>query len=192
MPAAPRAASAWLSEVASRSRSDRSAGAGSSIVIARIVQSADFERVLRTRTFVNTPHFAAHRLLDLPSPRSKQLSVSATSKLSTAGQAASPGPVDDLSVDPCRTLAHTLWVGAVVPKKHARRAVTRTLLKRQIYAAVQRHVSALRAGLWVVRLRAPFDRATYVSAASDALKRCARDELDALLRQSARFDAMQG
>ena len=161
-------------------------------MIARIVQSADFERVLRTRTFVNTAHFAAHRLLDLPGPRSQPLSMPPTSKLSTDGSAIPLAPVDDLPADPHSGVADTLWVGAVVPKRHARRAVTRTLLKRQIYAAVQRHVNALRAGLWVVRLRAPFDRSTYVSATSDALKRCVRDELDALLRQSARFDALHG
>ena len=36
-----------------------------------------------------------------------------------------------------------LWVGAVVPKRHARRAVTRSLLKRQIRGAFERHAAAL-------------------------------------------------
>jgi ribonuclease P protein component len=52
----------------------------------------------------------------------------------------------------------------VVPKRHARRAVTRCLLKRQIRAVVSGHADALARGLWVVRLRAPFDRAGFVSA----------------------------
>jgi len=74
-----------------------------------------------------------------------------------------------------------VWVGAVVPKRHARRAVTRSLIKRQIYAATIRHGGRLAPGLWIVRLRAPFDPARFPSAASSALRREARGELDALL-----------
>ena len=76
-----------------------------------------------------------------------------------------------------------LWLGSVVPKRHARRAVTRTLLKRQIRAAVDRHAAGLPTGLWVVRLRAPFDKARFSSAASEALRRAAREELDAMLER---------
>lgn len=81
---------------------------------------------------------------------------------------------------------HGLWLGAVVPKRHARRSVTRSLLKRQIRGAVQRHAEGLAAGLWIVRLRAPFDRAQFPSAASDALRAAARVELDTLLARAAR------
>ncbi|MEP7058625.1 MAG: ribonuclease P protein component [Caldimonas sp.] len=76
-----------------------------------------------------------------------------------------------------------LWFGAVVPKRHARRAVTRTLMKRQIRTAVLAHADALGAGLWVVRLRAAFDRTSYLSASSTPLRRAVRDELDRLLRR---------
>ena len=79
-----------------------------------------------------------------------------------------------------------IWLGAVVPKRHARRSVTRTLLKRQIRAVVAGHIDALAGGLWVIRLRAPFDRAVFPSAASDALKCAARDELDQLLVSASR------
>jgi ribonuclease P protein component len=74
-----------------------------------------------------------------------------------------------------------LWLGSVVPKRHAKRSVTRNLLKRQIRAAVDRHAAALPQGLWVVRLRAPFDKQRFRSAASDALRLAAREELDAVL-----------
>jgi len=73
------------------------------------------------------------------------------------------------------------WVGAVVPKRHARRAVTRSLIKRQIYAAAERHRDRMAPGLWIVRLRSPFARAEFASAASTALVRSARAELDHLL-----------
>ena len=79
-----------------------------------------------------------------------------------------------------------IWLGAVVPKRHARRSVTRTLLKRQIRAVVSRHAEVLGHGLWVIRLRAPFDRTVYASAASDALKCAARIELEQLLGRAAR------
>jgi len=74
-----------------------------------------------------------------------------------------------------------IWVGAVVPKRHARRSVTRSLLKRQIYAAAERHRRTLAPGLWIVRLRAPFEREQFPSAASVALRRAVRAELDVLL-----------
>jgi len=82
------------------------------------------------------------------------------------------------------------WYGAVLPKRHARRAVTRTLIKRQIRAALLRCEKSgepsLSPGLWVVRLRSPFDRTAYPSAASQALRCAAADELDALLGQASR------
>ena len=79
-----------------------------------------------------------------------------------------------------------MWLGVVVPKRHARRSVTRTLLKRQIRSVMSGHADALDGGLWVVRLRAPFDRAEFVSAASDNLRRAARDELERLVSGASR------
>ena len=78
------------------------------------------------------------------------------------------------------------WLGSVVPKRHARRAVTRNLIKRQIRATLASHAHELPHGLWVVRLRAPFDRAAFASAASVALRAAARAELDGLLGPRAR------
>lgn len=88
------------------------------------------------------------------------------------------------------------WLGAVVPKRHARRAVTRSLVKRQVRAAAERVVvsgdavpasaalpqgeGGLPGGLWIVRLRAPISRDAFPSAASEALRSALRGELDAL------------
>ncbi len=77
------------------------------------------------------------------------------------------------------------WLGCVVPKRHARRAVTRSLLKRQIRAALGRHVGGLQPGLWLVRLRAPFVKSDFPSAASIALQRGASEELDRLFARAA-------
>lgn len=147
-------------------------------MIGRLLRSADFERVLRTRTRASSTHFAVHHLADLPSRPHKP---SAAGELSTEAVPHLVDPVDDL---PAPTPAG-LWLGAVVPKRHARRAVTRTLLKRQIRSAVETRGEALLGGLWVVRLRAPFDKARFPSAASDALRLCAREELELLLSAAA-------
>ena len=74
-----------------------------------------------------------------------------------------------------------LWLGLVVPKRHAKRAVTRTLLKRRIRAAVSGAADALPAGLWVVRLRTPFARTEFISAASEQLGHAATAELAQLM-----------
>lgn len=84
------------------------------------------------------------------------------------------------------------WLGVVVPKRHAKRAVTRSLLKRQMRAAVARHVQALPPGLWLLRLRQPFALRGFPSAASVALASAAREELDRLLQKAARGPAGHG
>lgn len=94
--------------------------------------------------------------------------------LSTASTPVLSLPVDELQLT-------GLWLGLVVPKRHAKRAVTRTLLKRHIRAAVATTAAALSPGLWVVRLRTPFDRSEFVSAASDRLGHVVAQELTTLM-----------
>ena len=81
-------------------------------------------------------------------------------------------------------LAEGIWIGCVVPKRHARRAVTRNLLKRQIRGSFERHAAALPTGLWLVRLRAGFPLTDFVSARSAALALAVRCELDGLLARA--------
>jgi ribonuclease P protein component len=90
----------------------------------------------------------------------------------------SPPPIAQPAPD-----AH--WLGVVVPKRHAKRSVTRALLKRQMRVALAEREAKLPAGLWVVRLKAPFDRKLFPSAASDALRQTARAELAQLLDRAA-------
>jgi ribonuclease P protein component len=151
-------------------------------VIARLLRSVDFERVLRTRTRASSVHFAVHHVPDRPSALPKPAAKSLAAELSTGEKPELNSAVDDFpgSVPPS-----AVWLGAVVPKRHAKRSVTRSLLKRQIRSAVMGQEAALANGLWVVRLRAPFDRKTFVSAASDALKCAARAELEQLLASAA-------
>jgi ribonuclease P protein component len=73
----------------------------------------------------------------------------------------------------------TARIGAVVPKRLAKRAVTRNTIKRQIYAAaLMRSPNATAAQ--VVRLRREFDRQLFISATSTRLKQAVREELQQL------------
>jgi len=72
----------------------------------------------------------------------------------------------------------------VVPKRHAKRAVTRNLLKRQMKAVMDAQSSQLPPGLWVLRLKSPFDKKLFTSPASDSLRADARDELAGLLARA--------
>lgn len=160
-------------------------------MIGRLLRSADFERVLRTRTRVSSTHFAVHHLPERPSRPHKTMGEQqvegSEEELSTGGAPNMVKAVDDFVAN----AEVGLWLGAVVPKRHARRAVTRTLLKRQIRSVVGARAEALVGGLWVVRLRAPFDKTAFPSAASEALKLCAREELEHLLSAAAQRMALR-
>lgn len=158
------------------------ARAPASPAIRHLVASADFERVLRGRSRASSAHFSVHHLSAEPTPRPPAPRPGAN-KLSTDSETAREHPVEDSS--PGAPSAGRIWVGAVVPKRHARRAVTRSLVRREIYAAAARHRDALVPGLWIVRLRASFDRALFPSAASPALRRAVRSQLDELLASVA-------
>jgi ribonuclease P protein component len=145
--------------------------------IARLVDSADFERLLRSPSQARTPHFAVHHLPSCPAGPVATARRPLDRELSTIESSVGERPVDDFPEK-----ASVRRLGAVVPKRHARRSVTRSLLKRQVYAAAARHAVSLSGGLWMVRLRAPFDRVTFTSASSTALRLAARAELDSLFQ----------
>jgi ribonuclease P protein component len=152
----------------------------------RITRALDFERVLKTSSQARSPHFAVHHLAGIPSLPKKPTAQPAGSELSTSDAAICVNPVDDIvSSASAKTAAHGVWLGLVVPKRHAKRAVTRTLLKRQIKAVMDLQ-EPVPPGLWVVRLRAPFDRTVYVSAASKVLSAVAREELIRVLQMATR------
>jgi ribonuclease P protein component len=65
----------------------------------------------------------------------------------------------------------------MVPKRWAKRAVTRNAIKRQIYSVSSQVVFDVPGAAHVVRLRSGFDRKQFVSASSDQLKMLVRQEL---------------
>jgi len=175
-------------------------------LLGRIVRPADYVRVLATPMRLRSPHFAVHHLAGRPLPLRRstadaacegghaRVTASLSTELSTGG-ADSPGSdVDDSHVQCPESLVETptraggidRWLGLVVPKRHARRAVTRTLMKRQIRHVAAACAAQLEPGLWVVRQRNPFDVKQFPSAASEALKQAARTELRALFERAVR------
>lgn len=72
---------------------------------------------------------------------------------------------------------HKVWLGAMVPKRWAKRAVTRNTIKRQIYNVSSALEASLPQRAHVVRLRAGFDRTQFKSASSDVLNAAVRTEL---------------
>lgn len=155
----------------------------------RIVRSADFERVLGVAIRARSEHFAVHHVPGSPSRSTGPVKKRSSLELSTDASREASTVVDDSMPDTVAesSLPEHLWLGLVVPKRHARRSVTRNLFKRQMRAAVISHESELPAGLWVLRLRAPFDKSKFISAASDALKQAARQELESLICSAARL-----
>ena len=77
-----------------------------------------------------------------------------------------------------------VWLGAMVPKRWAKRAVTRNAIKRQIYNLSVQFEPHLGIAAHVVRLRAAFDRKQFVSASSEALKAAVRAELLSLFERA--------
>ncbi len=80
----------------------------------------------------------------------------------------------------------------MVPKRWARRAVTRNAIKRQIFAIAALSLQELPVAHYVMRLRSGFPRSDFVSASSAALKAAVRSEVQqvfSLARRSARATA---
>jgi len=116
-------------------------------------------------TISRTPHFVLHRApLTAPSTPTGPESTDRRQALFV---------VDD---EP--------WVGAVLPKRWAKRAVTRNGIRRQIYSVSTAFEARLPVAALVVRLRMDFARKEFPSAWSDALKAAVRGELQQLFEKA--------
>ena len=89
-------------------------------------------------------------------------------------------------------LRPALCLGALIPKRWAKRATTRNLIRRQIYTVAAAHSDRLAQTAHVVRLRVAFDPRFFVSASSAALKSVVRAELQQLFLRAAQPSEAQG
>lgn len=132
--------------------------------VQRIKTRPQFQAVMAGTIVARTAHFVLHRAaLDtaLPVP---------------------PGATntDTAAAAPVLFPVQAVWFGAMVPKRWAKRAVTRNAIKRQIYNLSSAMQSTFPAAAHVVRLRSTFDRQQYTSASSELLKAGVRAELQQL------------
>lgn len=131
----------------------------------RLQTRPQFQAVLAGAIVARTMHFALHRnALDV---MNMQTVVSKTH--------------DSPELFPLQDI----WLGAMVPKRWAKRAVTRNAIKRQIYTVSNDFSPRVSDTGWVVRLRRDFSRKEFVSASSEALKQLVRSEVQALLQAGA-------
>ena len=126
----------------------------------RLQQWSEFQAVMSAGSVARTPHFVLHQW---------QPPVKAST-----GSGFEETPA--LFVD------GVLMMGALTPKRWAKRAVTRNMIRRQIHAVSCEFERGLRPTAYVVRLRATFDPQKFVSASSDLLKQTVREELKQLFR----------
>jgi len=153
-------------------------------MIGRLVQAADFKRLMAVPPAFRSAHFAIHHLVEMPVRPAYTRRTASQAELSTDRQDTCPQAVEDSQVNPGQESpgpGFPRWIGCAVPKRHARRAVTRNLIKRQVYAACERVEQGLPGGMWLVRLKQPFATQLFPSAASGALRVAVRQELDRLL-----------
>jgi len=127
--------------------------------VQRLKFRSQFQAVLAADRVASTTHFVLHQC---KSP----MVVGALGK-SLETEAVLPKVVE-------------VWLGAMVPKRWAKRAVTRNAIKRQIYTVSLEYENALPFAAYVVRLRVGFDRTRFISATSDALNVVVRAELQRL------------
>ena len=151
------------------------------MAVGHILRSADFQSVLATPPRSRSAHFSAHYLAAAPSLAKKPVKRALVQELSTGDAPSCPPLVDESQLLPVTGR----WLGLVVPKRHARRSVTRNLIKRQMRELMLAHAGNLAPGLWVLRLKAPFDRKLFLSPASEPLRSTAHDELAQLLQRAA-------
>ena len=132
----------------------------------RLKTRPQFQAALAGGTVSRTPHFALHRL-SLPESGNTAVDLQVN---------AAPPPLFH---------PQAVWLGAMVPKRWARRAVTRNTIKRQIYAISEQFEVRLPCAAHVVRLRSGFDRKLFISATSPLLKQAVRLELEQLFEHAA-------
>ncbi len=140
----------------------------------RLRTREQYEAVLAGATVARSAHFVLHRCALKP------VKTGPAAAERPAQQPSEPPTGPASSGSQALFAVQEPWIGAVVPKRWAKRAVTRNTIKRQIYAMAHDAAAALPLAAHVVRLRAGFDRQQFHSATSEPLKRAIRAELQGL------------
>lgn len=139
----------------------------------RLKTRPQFQAVLAGSIVAKTEHFALHRNgLNAVVPQTGP----DRSQEKTAGK--------DYPV-PALFPLQDIWIGAMVPKRWAKRAVTRNAIKRQIYTVSADFLPHYPQAAFLVRLRKAFSRKEFLSATSVQLKEAVRAEVQVLMKAGA-------
>ena len=134
--------------------------------VQRLKTRSQFQAVLAGSVVAKTEHFALHRNgLNAQAPQ-----VGAEKSTCEDSHASVLFPIQ------------SMWIGAMVPKRWARRAVTRNAIKRQIYTVSADFLHNYPQAAFVVRLRKEFSRKEFLSATSSHLKEAVRAEVVVLMQ----------
>ena len=149
----------------------------------RLKTRPQFQAAMSGGVIARTAHFALHRLVLEPA-QAADLSAST----GPGSLPSTQGPQALFAVP--GVVYPQVWVGPLVPKRWAKRSVTRHAIKRQVYVVAESCAAQLESlpskAAFVVRLRAGFDRKHFTSACSDTLKAAVRAELQQLFATAVR------
>jgi ribonuclease P protein component len=159
--------------------------------LLRLKNRAQFEAVLAERVLVRSAHFALHRH---PLEGQRVTEAAHRAPLTDNAPAMQTAPILPESAPAPSTrppgpplfAPAGLWLGAMVPKRWAKRSVTRHAIKRQIYELGRALLPASDQAAYVLRLRAGFSRELFRSSSSEPLKQAVRAELQDLMSRLPR------
>jgi ribonuclease P protein component len=157
--------------------------------VQRLQTRPQFQAVLAGVIVAKTEHFVLHRnRLDTTAPgiskdgRAAELVRVKPVPVKPAQPQGQQGVVEAQVLKKSLFMLQDVWLGAMVPKRWAKRAVTRNAIKRQIYAVSGEFSTQFPQAAFVVRLRREFSRKQFVSAVSAPLMEAVRAEVLGLLR----------
>lgn len=130
--------------------------------IKRIKAWAQFQQLMAYPPVARSQHFVVHRASG---------SVATTSSGTSTDGAPPEMPLQGLCM------------ATLIPKRWAKRAVTRNAVRRQIMAAFSHEQTNLLPVPHLVRLQSPFDVKAFNSASSVALKHAVSQEMGQLLKR---------
>lgn len=132
----------------------------------RLQNRSQFQAVLAGPIVAKTMHFAMHR--------------------SNLDSKAVPKILDNAVPSAVLFGINDVWIGAMAPKRWAKRAVTRNTIKRQVYSVSVDFSEKFAVAAYVVRLRCAFDKKAFPSATSEPLRQAVRAEVMALMTAATR------
>ena len=130
--------------------------------LAALRSREEFDGVLENNTQIRSAYFVLHYRIKFLSTKTSYECCS--------------------SVD--KRLSEGAKLGLIIPKRFARSAVTRSLIKRRCRAQISAFIPELPVGCWIIRLKRPIDSKQWKSSSSPELKKFISMELQSLFSKA--------